>query len=62
MTTTTIQVESRTRDQLRNLGRKGETYDEVIGRLIKQAQYAAFMEDQYAILKGDRRWVPLDDL
>ena len=33
--TTTIQLFGKTRDQLKELGKKGETYDEIIKRLIK---------------------------
>jgi predicted CopG family antitoxin len=34
MTKTTIQIDEKTRDKLRDLGKKGETYDEIINRLI----------------------------
>jgi len=36
--TTTIQVSIETRDELMSLGRKGETYDEIIKRLITAHQ------------------------
>jgi hypothetical protein len=32
---TTIQVTVKTRDELKTLGTKGETYDDIIKRLIK---------------------------
>lgn len=32
---TTIQISKTIRDKLKELGKKGETYDEIIGRLIK---------------------------
>ncbi len=32
---TTIQISTETRDELKTLGSKGETYDEIIKRLIK---------------------------
>jgi len=32
---TTIQLAVKTRDELKALGTKGETYDEIIARLIK---------------------------
>ena len=35
---TTIQISKMTRDQLRVLGRKGETYDQVLNRLIELAR------------------------
>jgi len=34
---TTIRIELDTREKLRDLGRKGETYDEIIKRLIEAA-------------------------
>jgi len=33
--TTQIPVKKRTRQKLRNLGRKGQTYDEIINNLIE---------------------------
>ena len=33
---TTIQLEKRTRDLLKSIGKKGETYDEIITRLLKE--------------------------
>ena len=35
---TTIQLSRETRDQLKELGKKGETYDEIIRRLLKLAK------------------------
>ena len=35
---TTIQLSRATRDQLKELGKKGETYDEIIKRLLKLAK------------------------
>jgi len=37
---TTIQISKEIRDQLRELGKMGETYDDVIRRLVKQAKEA----------------------
>lgn len=34
MAKTTIQIEEQTRNKLRDLGKKGETYDDIINRLI----------------------------
>ena len=34
---TTIQISKETRDKLKELGKKGETYDEIIKRLLKLA-------------------------
>ena len=37
---TTIQITKETREMLKSLGRKGETYDEIIRRLIALAEKA----------------------
>jgi hypothetical protein len=42
---TTIALDENTRDVLRNLGTKGETYDEIIMRLT--IAYEDFIERQY---------------
>jgi len=49
--TTTIPVEKETQDRLKALGRKGETYDQILMRLISLAEYEGFMERQYARLR-----------
>jgi hypothetical protein len=36
MTKTTIQIDVTTRDKLNAIGKRGESYDEIIKRLIKQ--------------------------
>lgn len=59
MAVTTIQLTSGTRDILRASGRKGETYDQIIRRLLRAAEYADFMEDQYRILSSPAGWKPL---
>lgn len=35
MTKTTILIESETRDKLRHIGRKMETYDDILNKLIR---------------------------
>ena len=35
---TTIQISKQTREQLKELGKMGETYDDVINRLVKKAK------------------------
>ena len=58
---TTIQVHKETRDLLRSYGHKGETYDELINRLMKAARKIAFFEDIDRILATEE-FVSLDDL
>jgi hypothetical protein len=60
--TTTVPVAKATRDKLRRFGSKGETYDEIINRLMENDQYIAFMERQYAILSEKDKFVPLDGI
>jgi len=37
---TTIRIQTELRDELKTLGRKGETYEEIIRRLIEEAKRA----------------------
>lgn len=60
--TTTIPLEKETRDRLRALGRKGETYDQILMRLISLAEYEGFMERQYTRLKDEDAFVSLDEI
>jgi hypothetical protein len=60
--TTTIPLEKETRERLRSLGRKGETYDQVLKRLISMAEYEEFMTRQYERLKDKNAFVSLDEI
>jgi hypothetical protein len=60
--TTTIPLEKETRERLRSLGRKGETYDQVLKRLISLAEYEEFMTRQYERLKDKNAFVSLDEI
>jgi len=59
---TTIPLTKKTREKLKEFGTKGETYDIILNNLMENAQYIAFMERQYAILKNKDGFIPLDDL
>jgi len=59
---TTIPVEKETRDRLRSLGKKGETYDQILRRLISLAEYEDFMERQYERLKDENAFISLDEI
>jgi len=41
---TTIQLSKETRDRLKELGRKGETYDEIVRRLLALLKNATLRE------------------
>jgi len=58
---TTIQISKVTRDELRLLGRKGETYDQLLVRLIGLARMSAFFQDVERILDTEE-FVPLEDV
>ncbi len=62
MESTTIQVNTNIRDMLRTFGRKGETYNDIITKLIERARYVEFMEENYRILETEDNWVSLDAL
>ena len=62
MATTTIPLTKETRERLRSFGRKGETYDEILKRLMSIAEYEAFIEKQYERLKDKKAFVPLEEL
>ncbi len=58
---TTIQISKMTREQLRQLGKKGETYDQVLNRLIEMARKTAFFNDIDRILETEE-FVPLEEI
>lgn len=62
MAITTIPVEKETRDRLRSLGKKGETYDKILKRLMSLAEYEEFMDRQYERLKDKKAFISLDEL
>jgi hypothetical protein len=59
MAVTTIQLASETREHLKSVGRKGETYDQIVRRLLRAAEYSDFMDEQYEILRSEKSWVRL---
>jgi len=59
---TTIPVAKETRERLRSFGKKGETYDQILRRLMSLAEYEGFMEKQYERLKDKQAFVSLDEL
>ena len=58
---TTIQISKGTREELRGFGKKGETYDQLIHRLMEAARKVAFFEDIERILETEE-FVPLDEI
>lgn len=56
---TTIQLPPRTRDRLKQFGRKGQTYGQILDAIMDRVEYEEFMEDQYERLKERDHFVPL---
>ena len=59
--TTTIPLTKETRDLLKRFGQKGETYDELIRRLLQVAEEVEFARRQKRILE-EEEFVPLDQV
>ncbi|OLS28418.1 MAG: hypothetical protein ThorAB25_18660 [Candidatus Thorarchaeota archaeon AB_25] len=59
--TTTIPLSKETRDLLKRYGQKGETYDELIRRLLEVAEQFEFATRQKRILE-EEEFVPLDQI
>lgn len=58
---TTIQINKETHEELRSLAKKGETYDQLIYRLIEVARRVEFFEDIDRILETEE-FVPLEEI
>jgi len=56
---TTIMIRTETRDVLRQMGFKGETYDQIIRNLVEKAKRQMLYERQKKILETEE-FVPLD--
>ena len=59
---TTIPITKDTRDELKKIGSKGETYDHLIRWMIEKIEYDQFLEVQYDRLKEKDKFVSLDDI
>ncbi|MDW5551640.1 hypothetical protein [Methanosarcina sp.] len=59
---TTIPVTKEVRDRLKLYGKKGETYSNILNRLMDEISYEIFMERQYKKLEETDKFVSLDDI
>lgn len=68
MSRTTVALDTRTRDRLKRFGSHGETYDQIIDRLMGEAERHAFYEqvrriqanhDKIPWLTDDEAWAGL---
>ncbi len=58
---TTVSVTKATRERLKDFGSKGDSYDDILNRLMQVAEENEFFERQARILKRSS-FKPLDDL
>ncbi|MCZ7358322.1 MAG: hypothetical protein O8C66_03000 [Candidatus Methanoperedens sp.] len=59
---TTIPITKKVRDMLKSYGLKGETYDNILRRTMKQVDHDEFMERQYKLLQEKDKLVSLDEI
>lgn len=59
---TAIRVKRETRDKLRALKSRGETYDDVVRRLLGRQELAELLEDHFRLIEEKEQFIPLDDL
>ncbi len=59
---TTIPITKEVRDMLKSYGLKGETYDNILRRIMKQVDIEEFMERQYKHLQEKNKFIPLDEI
>lgn len=59
---TTIPVTKDIRDRLKQFGIKGETYNDILKRLMDESDYESFMERQYKKLDEKEKFVSLDEI
>jgi predicted CopG family antitoxin len=61
MAMTTIAVTAETKEALRRIGEKGESYDKIIRRLVKEVGWKELDQRWNHILEEDD-FIPLDEL
>ncbi len=61
MSQTTIQVSKETREKLKKLGSRGQTYDEIIKNLMVTSKKAMFFTELDRIADTEE-FIPLDEL
>ncbi len=58
---TTIQISVKTRDRLKRLALKGQTYDEILKQLIDNAEVRMLYDRERRILESEE-FTPLDEI
>ena len=63
---TTIQIKKNTREKLKRLGHKGESYDNIIERLVnyfEELNFEKLIEQRYKKLQKEKdQYISLDDI
>jgi len=60
--TTTIALSEPTRDKLKAYGRKGETYDQIVRRMMEIVDRELYMREVHGRLEEKEKFIPLDEL
>jgi len=62
MTTTTVRIDKETRDMLKGVGSKGQTYNDIIREMLELRRI--FIEDLYSILEETKEdeWLTTEEL
>jgi len=61
MTNTTIALSVETKEALRNMGSKGESYDRIVRRIIKEAAMKR-LNDRWNKILEEEEFIPLEEL
>lgn len=59
--TTTIAVSEAVRDRLKSLGSKGDTYDEILARILDIVDRETYIEEVRRRLDAKKEFVDLDE-
>ncbi len=59
---TTVALSENTRDKLKSFGRKGDTYDDIICRMMEIVDRELYLDEVYRRLEEKEKFVPLDEL
>ncbi len=59
---TTIALSEGTRDKLKSFGRKGDTYDDIIRRMMGIVDRELYLDEVYRRLEEKDKFVSLDEL
>jgi hypothetical protein len=61
MSTTTVAISKETKEMLRKLGKRGESYDLIIRTLIEEVSWKR-LDDRWNRIRAGDEFIPLDEL